>query len=308
MVKSSPTPRLAPVYDTHMAFEPCSSLRFERMEDRINAGSLIGDSVSALMVPSMSPPGGTPGTPGASGLQPGEIGESQFASGDLWIGTDAERATRGEPMALTFWVEATDSFGQRETAEFTLEVDSADAQGGVTVSGQPYEGETRTFTITPTALGARGGSEISEDWRAGDSVNPLEDVVSVFADWEGTGEFDELSNEDASWRLTAEGNIEFSHFYDDNTQTGDRLFYYAKFRFDTESGDSHEIGPINVRVENRPPLGELDPGTQIAHAATSGRDLWLLKPDNGIRFKAFSDVSAADGEDLKLDLCRLSEC
>src|SRR5262249_22753347 len=115
------------------------------------------------------------------------------------------------------------------------------------------------------------------------------DTVSIYADWQGTGDFDEVDegDDDGEWHVNSDGTISFTHLYDVGSPAEG---FAAVIRLEDEGGQGSDT-TLNLVVRDVPSvLGSQMSGPLLD--ATPGQMVWAYHPDYGIHFTQLSSAHA----------------
>ncbi len=199
-------------------------------------------------------------------------GAAQLASVQWQVSDDGETyqddAATGLTDSHTFTtfgdydvlVSVTDTNGNTAQASFHVRVNEDTPLATVQVGPAVTEGQATTFTVSPS------------------DPDQL-DALSVFADWDGSGDPDEIPQ--SAWVLNGDGSFSFTHVYMAASPTGG---YTASILVQDEGGQGATV-PVSVVVNKMPLTGTLVSGIQVASSATSGENVWavLAWPGPGLR-------------------------
>ncbi len=139
------------------------------------------------------------------------------------------------PGTYTVAVQATDASGDANLSTLTVTVNPLPPTATVTNSGTAPEGSAVTFTVAPAA-----------------DPDPT-DTITYWADWTGSGEFEEITADQLT--TNADGSVNFSHVYDDASGPGG---YSAVIRVMNSAGQSTDY-PQNVVITDVAPTGTFGP-------------------------------------------------
>ncbi len=153
-------------------------------------------------------------------------------------------------------VSVTDTNGNTAQSSFHVRVNEDTPLATVQVGPAVTEGQATTFTVTPT------------------DPDQL-DALSVFADWDGSGNPDEISQ--ADWVNNGNGSFSFTHVYLAASPAGG---YTASILVQDEGGQGTTV-PVSVVVNKMPLTGTLVADFQVASAATSGENVWAVAAGPG---------------------------
>ncbi len=148
-------------------------------------------------------------------------------------------------------VSVTDTNGNTGQATFHVRVNEDTPLATVSVGPAVTEGQATTFTVTPT------------------DPDQL-DALSVFADWDGSGDPDEIPQ--SAWVLNGDGSFSFTHVYMAASPPGG---FTASILVQDEGGQGATV-PVSVVVNKMPLTGTLVAGIQVASSATSGENVWAV--------------------------------
>ncbi len=90
------------------------------------------------------------------------------------------------------------------------------------------------------------------------------DALSVFADWDGSGDPDEIPQ--SAWVLNGDGSFSFTHVYMAASPSGG---YAASILLQDEGGQGTTV-PVSVVVNKMPLTGTLVAGIQVASSGGVG--------------------------------------
>ena len=241
----------------------------------------VSDPAPTLTVPDdMTVDAGTPVTLQVQADDPGGIASVQWQfsyDGGDWQ-TDPDLS--GTSITYTFpsygeydvWVVVTGNDGQTAEDGFHVTANEVKPTAVVIGSGPINEGSAETFTVWPSDPDAA-------------------DTVSLYADWTGSGQFQQLGPDDLT--ANADGSLSFSHVYDGLTQQPQRTFA-AQIRVENDGGQSSDY-TVPVTVTDVTPQATLTAGRQVATAGASGQNVWAIQAGQTL---TFTDVQAPSQADL----------
>ncbi len=197
-------------------------------------------------------------------------GGAQLASVQWQVSADGEAYQNDASTSLTdshtfatfgdydVLVSVTDTNGNTAQSSFHVRVNEDTPLATVQVGPAVTEGQATTFTVTPT------------------DPDQL-DALSVFADWDGSGNPDEISQ--ADWVNNGNGSFSFTPVYLAASPAGG---YAASILVQDEGGQGTTV-PVSVVVNKMPLTGTLVADFQVASAATSGENVWAVAAGPGSR-------------------------
>ena len=155
------------------------------------------------------------------------------------------------------WVEVTANDGQVTDDSFDVEVAESIPQLAVQVAGPINEGQQAEFTVNLTDT-------------------DLWDNLTLYADWKGTGEFDEVSVDDYTYDPD-DRTIQFRHTFDEQPKT-----YAVGIRVEDDGGQKRGA-TVSVVVNAVKPTATLETSRPASTSAQANVDLWVVDEGDAIQ-------------------------